>query len=297
MSKSNSFLIILLISIFWIFDIHLYIAEKTRHSINTLKTSYFNFYDDVSNSISRYSQNIDYIEQLQNNTKQNNNYKLLYEKNLYKITQLEELLKITIKQEQKKNFKLVTTLSYKEFNDTSSLVLDVILDKKDTIYPLLNAKNYVSGIAVYEKGQSVAYLNEHKTCSYTVDIGKNGATGVMGGYSEKYKSIIIKYIPKHSVIKQGDLVVTNGLGNIFFNGIGVGVINEIFTLDSTLIATIDTYANNKEENRFFYVYKKNKAKYNYKSKSKYKKNKTKQNKNSNNNTLNKTKQKPIDIQI
>ena len=256
MSKSNSFLILLLISIFWIFDVHIYIANKTLESMNTIRVSYLNLHTSIANKINMYSQNIEYIQELQNQTEQNEHYKLLYEQSIKKIQTLEALLNVTKKYRHKDGFKLVTTLSYKEFNNPSSLILDIKLDKNDTIYPLLNAQNYASGIVVFEDKKSIAYLNENKACSYTVDIGTKGATGVMRGYSPKYKSIIIKHIPKHSIVKKGDLVVTNGLGNIFDSGIKVGVIKKVIKGDITLTATIDTFANTKEEHRYFYIYKK-----------------------------------------
>jgi len=256
MSRSSSFLAILVISIFWIFDVHIYIAHKTSDYLNSMKVAYLNFYSDVSDGVNRYKQNIDYIAQLQNESSQNKHYKILYEESASKVEELESLLNITKKYRNKDNFELVTALSYREFNNPSSLVLDIKLQNKDSIYPLLNAQNYAAGIAVYEDNQTIAYLNENKACSYTVDIGTKGATGVIKGYSNKYKSVIIKHIPKHSIIKKGDIVVTNGLGNIFDSGIKVGVIKKVIKGDITLTATIDTFANTKKNHRYFYIYKK-----------------------------------------
>lgn len=104
--------------------------------------------------------------------------------------------------------------------------------------------NSVAGIAVYENGRLVAYLNGEEHCNYSVRIGETGATGIV-----KYDidgTFIVDYIPSYFQIQKGDLITTSGLDGIFFAGIQVGTIDEIQYRQGYKVAKISPFSKEPE---------------------------------------------------
>ena len=114
-------------------------------------------------------------------------------------------------------------ISYANLPDITTIYIDYKTTNLTTPKGLIY-NNQTAGIVIKSfKDFSLVSLNSNPQTSYTVFIGKNKIPGVLFG-GEK---IIIKYIPKYKKINIGDLVITSGLDNIFYEGINVGKITSI----------------------------------------------------------------------
>jgi len=190
----------------------LFIFNQTKHNIQ----SYIKYIND---KISIHFNQAHKIELLK---KENQNYK----------DYIASIQPILYNCEKLKNFKYIKnpkiifaqTISYAKLPDITSIYINYY-EKNLTIPRGLIYNNQTAGIVIKSiKNFSLAYLNNNPKTSYTVFIGKNKIPGVLFG-GEK---MIIKYIPKYKIIKKGDKVITSGLDNIFYEGINVGIVTNIF---------------------------------------------------------------------
>ena len=58
--------------------------------------------------------------------------------------------------------------------------------------------------------------------------------------------VVIEYINAWNEIKEGDEIITNGLDNIFFEGIGVGRVKKVRQEFSYIVAEVELYNQNKD---------------------------------------------------
>ena len=148
------------------------------------------------------------------------------------------------------NLIFTKTISYAAIPDFSQIYIDY----KGKNYPRgLVYNNLAAGIAVKKvDNYSLAFLNNNKKVSYTIYILDNGKKipGIFKG-----KENIIKYIPKFAKIKKGDLVITNGLDGLFYEGAKVGIIKSIENKNLYKEAKIKPFYDSNSPN-YFYVVKK-----------------------------------------
>ncbi|NPA55101.1 MAG: hypothetical protein GXO40_01905 [Epsilonproteobacteria bacterium] len=155
-----------------------------------------------------------------------------------------------------KNFQMLNTphmifartISYANLPDISSIYIDYY-DANFTIPQGLVYNNQAAGIVIKSiKNFALAYLNNNPKTSYTVFIGKSKIPGVVFGG----RNMVVKYIPKYHAISQGDLVVTSGLDNIFYEGVKVGVVKKVIQKDLYQEAIIKPFYNYLHPD-YFYV--------------------------------------------
>lgn len=147
------------------------------------------------------------------------------------------------------NLIFTKTISFAAIPDFTQIYINYVGDN----YPRgLVYNNLAAGIVVKKVGDySLAFLNTNKKVSYTVYIldGNKKIEGIFKGGKN-----IIEYIPKFAKIKKGDLVVTNGLDGLFYEGAKVGIIENIKNKNLYKQAKVKLFYN-KAPN-YFYVVKK-----------------------------------------
>jgi len=216
--------------------------------INPIKTVYLNL-TNISDSYLEQQKSI--VKLKEENNKLN---KLLIEQANY-IEQLTKIYKLlpSLSKKPYKSIYLVDTISYIKLNKLNEIILTSPKNlklEKNKLYGLMQ-KDVAAGIARDINGKLYAYLLSNPKCNFSVIIGNDDISGIAQG--DNKNGMIVKFIPRGSDIKIGDVVKTSGLDNIFFPNIPVGVVRDVKTLSTYKLATIDVYANLKKPNLFFLI--------------------------------------------
>jgi len=250
---NKKFIFILVISL-----ISLLLFQKEKKfqesfSVITLpiKTWYLDITNQVDNTLDKYTNQADSIEELK---KEN----VLLRKYLYNqkltINQLQEYSNTKVdKYDFNDNVLHIQTISYKKINDFSYIYLtnnDEL--KEDKIYGLIQ-KNVAAGIAIKSENQLEGILLSNEKCQFSTFIGEKNMPGIAKGIDEK--TMEVNFIPKWSKITIGDKVVTSGLDNIFLANIPVGTVSKVLTRSTYKTAIIKTYADIFHPNYFYLVKK------------------------------------------
>lgn len=250
--KTSRFILLLIFIILTIFLLRQEETFQEKFALLTLpiKESYLELNNSFHNTLDKYFNQADSIEQL----KEEN---LLLRKYLYqqkiKITELSQLKKSSeAKFDNFNNILQVQTISYKKLNDFSQIYLTKGQDlEEDKIYGLIQ-KNVVAGIALKQDGPLKGILLSNPICQFSTFIGDKKTPGIAKGIDAE--SIEVNFIPKWSSIQVGDKVVTSGLDNIFLPDIPVGTVTNILTRSTYKTAIVKTYADVLHPN-FFYLVK------------------------------------------
>jgi len=245
------FLMAIFIAILYFFNVEKLIIRQVSALSNKIKYTYINTIVSISNSVNKYIFQLDYIDQLVKLNQINLQYKALYEKNLNILMELNKNIEIDIKPELQ--YKKVRVLSYYKFNDHSQVILD-LENNIDNISALITYDGFSAGIALNKDNNSIAYLNQHKRCNYTVFIGDENAPGITSGMQDD-GNIIVKYVPIWKNVKINDEVITSSMDSIFPYGIKVGKVTNIKINENTKNITVVPYANTLG-NRDYYIYTK-----------------------------------------
>ncbi len=144
----------------------------------------------------------------------------------------------------------VKTISYAALPDFTKIYVNYpksISSPRGLVY-----NNIAAGIVVKNYGgYSLALLNSNEKTSYAVMIGDKKIPGIFKG-----KINTIKYIPKFEKIKEGDIVKTSGLDNIFYKGALVGKIIKVEQKKLYQEAKVELFYK-KMTPDYFYVVEKN----------------------------------------
>ncbi len=100
-------------------------------------------------------------------------------------------------------------------------------------------QGYTAGIAIAREGRPMALLQTDEQCVFSVVVGKEKIPGVVQGRNGK---VIVKFIPKWEKIKAGDEVLTSGLDEVFFSGVPVGRVINVFSDDMYQSAELEPFA-------------------------------------------------------
>ena len=240
MNKRYLFLFLFLFIVIFSLPI---VKVKVITGFNFLKKEIFNSFANIENEISTL-------------IKQSKQIKELEKKNLKLQKKIAFFNSILADCLDLKNFKIIKnsnliftkTISYAALPDFSQIYIDYI--GKD--YPKgLVYNNLAAGLVVKRVGDySLAFLNNNKKVSYTVYILDNGKKipGIFKGGKN-----IIEYIPKFAKIKKGDLVITNGLDGLFYEGAKVGIIENIENKNLYKKAKIKLFYDSNAPNYFYVV--------------------------------------------
>jgi len=250
MSKNTLFLLLFLFFVFiTAYKISGHIQNFFLDVTDATKLTYLKTYEYIENSFQKHFNQAETIENLNNEIKTLRKSEILYTyyKNEYKSLAAD----LNITPDTNTTVKLSRTISYVTMGNYKKIWLDFDAKKENKIYGILQG-NSVAGIIIPKDGRSLALLNGDEKCSYSVYIGKNKAPGIVNG-SAKDGEIVVDFIPSWIKIEAGDQVLTSGLDNIFFEGIAVGVVDEISYKDAYQRATVKPYADTLHPEYFWVI--------------------------------------------
>lgn len=118
-----------------------------------------------------------------------------------------------------------------------------IKKRKDKIFGLIK-DGHTAGIALYKDDLLLGILNGDPKVSYGVYIGEDKNIGILK--TDMNNSVVVEYINAWSSIKEGDEIITNGLDNIFFEGISVGKVKKVRQEFSYIVAEVELYSKNND---------------------------------------------------
>lgn len=134
---------------------------------------------------------------------------------------------------------LVKAISYVQISDYHRVWLSFSSNLDSTRNRGLIYQGYTAGIAVVKNGRLMALLQGDEQCTFSVYVGKGKIPGVAQGRNDK---VIVKFIPKWEKVNIGDEVLTSGLDEIFFAGVPVGKVVNVFSEDMYQSAEIEAFA-------------------------------------------------------
>lgn len=134
----------------------------------------------------------------------------------------------------------VRAISYYEFGNYERVWIEGYEAQSNEVYGLIYNGNVVGIAKEGQEGRMMGYFNGDSLCSYGVFVGEKKALGIVKGEDG---GLIIDYIPLGSEINVGDKVVTNGMDNIFFENIPVGVVAKVEKGSGYIQAVLKPYVN------------------------------------------------------
>ena len=244
------FLSILAIGIAYIFNIDKVINNKLSILNKNISSAYLNTLISIELNIDKYFNQLDYIEQLKQSNKQNQQYKTLYDIKLNEFNELNKL--VNLNYDTNHTLYKVKVLSYYKLNDYSKVIIDLKGKQINSISALLTYDGYSAGIILNKENQNIAYLNQNKKCNYAIFIGKEKTPGITSGVT-KEGLLKILHIPLWKDVSIGDKIITSGMDSIFPFGIKVGEVVNIIKEADTIKILAKPYAKVTGE-RNFYLY-------------------------------------------
>ena len=249
MKKRSLFLLITLILLFVVFTKYNgAIKGFFLDLINPIKIAYNNF---ITASDS-YIQQQENIIKLQKENQELKKQLIEQSKHIDELSKIYKLIPSLVKKPYKSLY-IVNTISYVKLNKLNEIILTTPKNfkfKQDKLYGLMQ-KDTAVGVAKFEENKLYGYLLSNQKSIFSVIIGEHKVNGIAQGDGQN--GIIVKYIPRWSKIKVGDIVKTSGLDNIFFPNIPVGVVTSIKNLDTYKSARVKIYADLSNPSIFFLI--------------------------------------------
>jgi rod shape-determining protein MreC len=242
------FLFTIIFVAFYIFNLHKDIEVKLLDINHKLKIYYIQKLSSLENIIIQYKDQANTIERLQKQILINkmNNIPLFQLKQ-----EINNLKNFNSSYIIKDNIFVAKSLHFEKLNTYTRIWLD--FDKTDNKINGLIIHDMAAGIVKFEKNHPIALLNQDEKCNYGVYIGKDNAIGITHGIKNS-QNILIKFIPLWNNIKLNDEVITNGLDNIFFEGLKVGRVIKIIKKINHLEAIVKPYASASAQS-YYSIYK------------------------------------------
>ncbi|RAX55344.1 rod shape-determining protein MreC [Helicobacter sp. 16-1353] len=254
MKKQNKFLWLCIVFVCFLFvlEINKGIFVYITSFSNFMKENIFSLKDSISVSIDKYFSQAKEIERLRNVDIINEHNEIIIlalEENIQKLSTLLEINK----KPSLPNVFLVEAYSYVNMGKYSKVWLKGDNFKNpdtDKVFGLIR-NGFAAGIAINKDNGLVGILNGDSKASYGVYIGESKSIGILKNNASG--NVVIEYINAWSEIKEGDEVVTNGLDDIFFEGIKVGKIKKVSQEYGYIVAEIDLYNKNDDIGYFWLV--------------------------------------------
>jgi len=245
------FIIAITIAIMYLFSFERAIYQELSKLNTQVQKIYLNSFIYIHQTVNKYFNQLDHINQLKEQNRLNTQYKLLYEQ---KSNDYKELISyLETKEPNELGFEEVQVISYYQMYDYSKVILEY--DPKiptEQIKALITYDGYSAGIVVAKNEQYIGYLNQSKKSNYTVYIGKNNAPGITSGI-DYLGRVVIKYVPIWKKVEIGDEVITSSMDSIFPYGIKVGKVVGINKDENIQEVIVQPYADTVG-NRNFYLY-------------------------------------------
>jgi rod shape-determining protein MreC len=220
---------------------------------SSVQSFYLNSFVYVGEVVSKYFNQLNHIEKLTQENKENETYRILYEQTQKELQKFEHIEKVQTL--DKEDFEKVSVLSYLQFNDLSKIILDYdSVIAQENIKALVTHEGYSAGIVLQQQNKPIALLNNNPKCNYTVFIGEQKNPGITSGMDQKGQ-LLIKYVPIWEDVFIGDEVITSSLDNIFPYGIKVGKVVDFEIKDNMQLVFVKPYAKALSYEEFF-IYKK-----------------------------------------
>jgi len=229
-----------------------FIRNLALEFVNPLKKDYRDFSKKVQSASYTYLFQKETIKELRRENRRLRKY--LFDQSHY-IKQLAVIYKKLpyLSKLPYKSIVLVDTISYVKLNKFDTILLDMPKHyklKEGKIYGLIQ-NEVVAGTARVENGNLYGYMISSPQCMFSVYVGKDRVPGVAKGIDKNLMEV--KFMPKWAKIKEGDLVETSGLDNLFFANIPVGVVTKVVEEGSYKKAYIETYADTIHPSVFFLI--------------------------------------------
>ena len=238
------FILTTLLLIIYAFEIDTSIHKGLNTINNTFKSYWVSSYISIEDTLEQYFNQKDTIKNLKEENAKLKLTNIVLQKELYNKNSLKR---------KEETLEKAYVLSYVEFDDFSSVWLDYETPYKDFMGLILN--DSVAGIAKSKDNKVIGYLNGNEKCNYTVYIGEAKAPAIIHSIKNS-QNLKAKYIPLWSKINVGDMVVTSGMDNIFFEGLKVGKVLKIDKKPEALEAIIQPSINVLNKRNFFLYYPK-----------------------------------------
>ncbi len=246
------FLIAIAIALSYLFSFEKTIYQELLNLSSKIQKIYLNAFIYTNEAFNKYINQLDYIEQLKKQNKENLHYKLLYGQ---KENEYNELVNhLEKKSFDENNLIKVKVVSYYQISDYSKVIIDKQPSDEEKIKALITYDGFSAGIVVNKNAQSIGYLNQNKKCNYTVFIGDENSPGITSGV-DYLGRIIIKYVPIWKKVNIDDEVITSSMDSIFPFGIKVGKVEEVKKDENIQEVYVRPYANTLG-NREYYLYEK-----------------------------------------
>jgi len=233
---------------FYFFNLNKDIERKLLNINHNLKKIYIQKLLSIENILTQYNDQANTIKNLQKQI-------LINKMNSIPLFNIENEIKnlknFNANYILNDNILIARSLYYENLNNHSRIWLD--LKKEDTSINGLIFHDIAVGIVKLQNLKPLALLNQDEKCNYGVFIGKEKAIGITHGIKNS-QNILIKFIPLWNNINIGDEVSTNGLDNIFFEGLKVGRIIKIIKKINHFEAIIKPYGSSSAK-KYYSVYK------------------------------------------
>ena len=247
---------LLITTIFIVVMGYIFNVDKTiKNNLSIISDKISNIYLDglisIESTVTKYFNQIDYIEQLKKENKEFTKYKILYDTTYNELKELKNIFEI--KQEQPFELEKVKVISYHTIYDPSIVNLDTVNDINTSIIPLITYEGYSAGIVIKKENRYLGYLNKNLKCNYAVFVGEEDAPGITSGVNNE-GDLVINFIPKWKQVKIDDEIITSNMDNIFPYGIKVGKVTKIVENENTKSVYAKPYGDTLGK-RFFYIIK------------------------------------------
>jgi len=219
-------------------------------SSNKILAKFYNLKTYVINQINEHFNQIDEIERLRKENLE------LQKSAVLLSTFAHELDQVLLDKNSSKfepDIQLIRAISYVNVRDYNKFWVEFDDFNASQIYGLIKDGHTV-GILTANNSRPQAIMQNDTKSLFSVYVGDEQIPGFATGDG---RNLIVKYIPKWFNPKVGDEVVTSGLDEIFFAGVGVGKIEKVIDEDLYKSAVIKPYATVKLP-AFLYVITKEK---------------------------------------
>lgn len=228
-----------------IFNYSIAFGDGIRTRIYNLKTS-------ISDSLENYTSQAKQLENLKNIAEQKERNDIVIANLKAEVAQMRTLIDTNIKPREVETF-LVRAYSFVNMGQYSRIWLtgdnlSPKLKEGDKVFGLIK-NGYTAGIALYKNDLLLGILNGDSKVSYGVYVGADKNIGILK--TDISGTVVVEYIDAWKEIKVGDEIITNGLDNIFFEGLGVGRVKKVRQEYSYIVAEVELYSQNRDIGYFW----------------------------------------------
>lgn len=247
--KRNKILWICILIIFILFLLELN-QGLFRYSVafgDGIRTRIYNLKTSISSAFENYTSQAKQIQKLKIIAEQKESGDIENMNLKSEVARMQTLIETNIKPRGVESF-LVRAYSFVDMGQYSRIWLtgdnlSSSLKDGDKVFGLIK-DGYTAGIALYKDNLLLGILNGDPKVSYGVYIGEGKSMGILK--TDISGKVVIEYINAWNEIKEGDEIITNGLDNIFFEGLGVGRVKKVRQEFSYIVAEVELYNQNKD---------------------------------------------------